>query len=62
MGWTWRARKQLLIQYPELANVQELMDRWPSLAEFANEMKISGELPKVLDESDPDVADEKDVK
>lgn len=51
MGWTWRSRQELLTQYPELANIQSLMQRWPSLAEVAEQLRASGQLPNVLPEN-----------
>jgi len=50
MGWTWRgdSAETLLTQYPELANIQSLTQRWPSLAEAAERLRVSGQLPNVL--------------
>ncbi|MFN7808997.1 MAG: hypothetical protein ACK5QB_10460 [Pseudanabaena sp.] len=53
MGWTWRgdSAETLLTQYPELANIQSLTQRWPSLAEAAERLRVSGQLPNVLPEN-----------
>lgn len=33
MGWTWRAARDMVQLYPTLANVPELLERWPALRE-----------------------------
>lgn len=49
MGWTWRAGGRLLLQYPDLANNAELIERWPSLRALRDEMVESGALKQDTD-------------
>jgi len=50
MGWTWTGLlpDTLLTQYPELANIQTLTQRWPSLAEAAERLRVSGQITNVV--------------
>ncbi|MDD7887910.1 hypothetical protein [Flavivirga sp. 57AJ16] len=43
MGWTHRAGAQMLALYPELANVPELMERWPALRLAVQELRLGNE-------------------
>lgn len=32
MGWTWRAGSNVMLtRYPQLANIPELVEKWPAL-------------------------------
>lgn len=57
MGWSWKTHRELLLQYPGLADIQSLVDRWPSLAALREKMQMSGELKSakggVMGEKEP---------
>ncbi len=43
MGWTWRANADIMLaRYPQLANIKELVARWPQL-QTAIEQQNNGE-------------------
>ena len=54
MGWTWRAAEGMVQLYPTLANVPELLERWPALREafelqrlevLKNNIVVAAEIP-----------------
>ena len=47
MGWTWRYTPELLLQFPQLANIEALISQWPSLQTLKAEMEAKGLLPAI---------------
>lgn len=46
MGWSWAHQADLMLQaYPTLANIPELVERWPALQQAVAQLRASGGSP-----------------